>query len=145
MPISGLSVGRDVTLDVFDPNTGGIVSFAVITSFDTKQDTTDLKAKGLDGTVRHGTEYDGWSGSIMLDRQNAIADAFFAFLEAMYYSGQNIQAQSITQTIQEADGSVTQWSFIGLALKLDDAGNWQNGKFVSQKISWRASRRLQIA
>jgi hypothetical protein len=144
MPISRLNVGRDNTIDLFDPNTGGIVSFGVITSFDAKQDTTDLKSKGMDGITRHGTEYDGWSGSIGIDRANANVDAFFAALEAAYFSGQNINSQTITQTIQEANGGVSQYRYIGVALKLDDAGNWQNGKFLGQKISWRASRRIRI-
>ena len=144
MPLSRLSVGRDCTIDLTDPNTGGIVSLAVVTSFDAKMDGTQLKSKALDGVVRHATEYDGWSGSINLDRKNPNLDAFFAVLEGLYYSGQNVAPQTITQTVQESDGSISQYRYTGVALDYQDAGNWQNGKFVAQKLSWRASRRIKV-
>lgn len=144
MPITGLNVGRDCTFQVYDPNTGGIIDFANITMFDAKPDVTDLKHKALDGLVLHGNQPDSWSGSFTLDRASSAADQFISLLETAYYNGQNIDNGTITQTIQEANGSITQWRFTNVSLKMDDAGSWANDKFISQKFSWHASRRIQI-
>src|SRR5450631_4087699 len=135
MPINSLSVGRDCTIDLYDPNSGGVIAFAVVTSFDAKQHSSGLKSKGLDGTPRFGVEPEGWGGKIMMDRGNSNTDQLIAILEAAYYAGQNIGAQTITQTIQEADGTITQWRYTGVCIALDDHGNWQNGKFISQSVS----------
>ncbi|MGH6821936.1 MAG: hypothetical protein ACREC4_00340 [Methylocella sp.] len=144
MPLNNFSVGRDCTIDVFDPQSGGVIALAIVTSFDAKQDQTRLKSKGLDGLLRHGVEPDGWSGKITLERRGQQVDALFQILENAYYLGQNVQAQTITQTIQENDGSITQWRYSGVALSYDDAGMWSNGKFISQTIGWFATKRDQV-
>lgn len=144
MPINNINVGRDCTITVFDPTTNVVVTLAIITSFDAKQDVTKLKSKGLDGTVRVAVEPETWSGKIMLDRANPNCDKLFNILEAAYFAGTNIQAVTITQTIAEADTTITQWRFSGAALCLEDSGNWANGKFIAQSISWEASRRIQV-
>lgn len=143
MPLNGLSVGRDTTIVVNDPNSGGVPLIAYVTGFDTKQDHTRLKSKGLDGTVRHAVEPEGWSGKIMLDRANENLDQLFAILENAYYNGSNVQAQTITQTVEEVSG-VTQWQYTGVAIGYDEAGSWTNGKFIGQSVSWCASRRTQL-
>ena len=61
MPLNSLSVGRDTTIVLNDPNSGGVPNILYVTTFDTKQDNTRLKSKGLDGTVRHAVEPEGWS------------------------------------------------------------------------------------
>src|SRR6202035_5102712 len=141
MPANNLSVGRDTTIVMFDPNTGGGPDILYVTSFDTKQDNTRLKSKGLDGTVRHAVEPEGWSGKIMLDRGNQNLDKLFAILEDNYYNCTNILPQTITQRIQEADARITQWQYVGCAISYDEPGNWANGKFISQAVGWCASKR----
>src|ERR1017187_6489503 len=116
MPLNSLSVGRDTTVQVFDLNAGGIVTLKNITAFEAKPTTIQLKSKGLNGIVVHPTEPDGWSGSFMIDRNGANVDRLFALLEQNYYAGINILSQTITQTIQESDQSISQYQFIGVAL-----------------------------
>ena len=141
MPLSSLSVGRDTTLQIYDPNAGGIVTLTKITEFESKPDTVKLKSKGLDGIVIHAVEPDGWSGTITVDRMDPNVDRLFGLLESNYYAGINIQNQTITQTVKEADGTYTQYIYAGVALNLDDAGMWSNGKQVTQKLSWCSSKR----
>lgn len=144
MPLNSINVGRDTTIVMNDPTAGGVPAIAYVTSFDTKQDHTRLKSKGLDGTVRNAVEPEGWSGKITLDRANQNLDKLFAILEAAYYNGTNVQPQTITQTIQESDGTITQWQYVGCAIGYDEAGSWANGKFISQSVSWCAAKRNQL-
>lgn len=141
MPLNNLSVGRDCTIDVFDPQSGGVVALPIVTSFDAKEDHIKLKSNALNGQLQHAVQPDGWSGKIMMDRAGPQVDILFSILETAYYSGQNVRPQIITQTIKENDGTITQWRFSGVALAYDDAGNWSNGKFISQSISWAATTR----
>lgn len=145
MPLNNLSVGRDCTVNLFDPNAGGVVTINNVTQFEAKPTTIQLKSKGLNGIVIHATEPDGWTGSFMVDRNGANVDRLFALLEQNYYAGINIVSQTITQTIQEADTSLSQYRFIGVALVYSEAGVWVNGKQVSQKIDWSASQRILVS
>jgi hypothetical protein len=143
MPINGFSVGRDVVLDIVGPD--GPIRFSLITKFSSKPDTEDKKIKGLDGRTRPVIFAMGWSGTFEAERTNDEIDSYFAQLEANYHAGINNPPCTITETIQEADGSVSQYRFEGVMLKLDDAGSWEGGNTVNQKLSFTASERKKIS
>lgn len=143
MPMNGFSVGRDLTINIigFD---GAIHSFGLQTNFDAKMVTNKVRIKGLDGIIRYLEIPDGWDGTFTYTKQDDLIDAYFANLEAAYYAGQNVPASSITETIQNADGSTSQYRFTGVMMRYDDAGMWAGDKDVPLKISWCASRRIKV-
>lgn len=143
MPVNSFSVGKDVALDIIGPN--GPIRFTLITMFDAKQDTSEVKVKGLDGITRPVVFYDGWSGSFALERQDSSMDDYFAKLEADYYAGVNQSSLTIMETITEVSGAVSQYRYTGVILKFDDAGSWSGDATVKQKFSFIASRRLKVA
>jgi hypothetical protein len=143
MPLNGFSVGRDISLDIIGPS--GPLRFNLITGFNSKPDITDQKIKGLDGITRHVRFPDGWSGSFDIARADSTIDDYFAQLEANYYAGLNEQPITITETITEVSGAVTQYRYLQVLLKLDDAGQWQGDQAVKQKLSFVAARRVKVA
>jgi hypothetical protein len=143
MPLNGFSVGRDISLDIIGPS--GPLRFNLITGFNSKPDITDQKIKGLDGITRHVRFPDGWSGSFDITRSDSTIDDYFAQLEANYYAGLNEQPITITETITEVSGAVTQYRYLQVLLKLDDAGQWQGDQAVKQKLSFVAARRVKVA
>lgn len=143
MPINGFSVGRDVSLDIVGPS--GPVRFSLITKFNSKQQTKTSQIKGLDGITRPVRFFDGWAGGFDIERQDSTVDDYFSQLEANYYSGLNEASVTITETITEANGAVTQYRYIGVLLQLDDAGDWAGDATVKQKLSFIASRRIKVA
>lgn len=143
MPVNNFNVGRDMTLQIVGYD-GTIQNFTLQTSFDSKQETHSIKITGMDGTVRFLELPAGWNGSFGYDRQNRQLDDYFANQETEYYSGLNVQAATITETISEVDGSTSQYRYTGVVFKLDDAGSWQGDKQVTQKMSFSASRRLKV-
>lgn len=142
MPINGFSVGRDLALDITSAE--GPLRFGLITKFTSKPDSTDEKIKGLDGRTRHVRFPEGWSGSFEMERQDAQIDRYFAKLENDYYAGANEEPCTITETRTEPDGSLSQYRYEGVLLKLEEAGDWEGAKTVKQKLSFVASRRTQI-
>jgi hypothetical protein len=142
MAFNNFSVGRDVSVDFLGPT--GPVRFNLITGFESMPDTNEVKIKGLDGIVRFLSLPDGWRGTLEVERGDSVMDDYFAQLESQYYSGLNIQALTITQTVQEPGGNVSQYRYEGVVLKLDSAGSWKGDDSVKQKISFMASRRKKI-
>lgn len=142
MPMNGFSVGRDVSLDVIGPN--GPLRFSLITKFKSKTETTDQKIKGLDGITRHLRFPEGWSGGFDLERQDSVLDDYFATLEANYYAGLNEQPLTMTETIGEVNGSVSQYRYEQVLLSLEDAGEWEGNKSVKQSLKFVAARRVKV-
>jgi len=143
MPINGYSVGRDYTL-VIQTATGPL-QLNKLTSFKSKQDVTDVRVKRLDGITDHVRFFDGWSGSFDIERQDATVDRWFAGLESNYYAGINEQPAQIYETIQEANGAVSQYRYDGVLMTLADAGNRAGDATVKQSINFVASRRYLVA
>lgn len=141
MPINGFTIGRDIAIDINMPQ--GPVRFSNVTGFTKKQMSTGIVSKGIDGTDRFGEIPSGWEGDIEVDRANAALDAAFDYLEGLYYGNQNVPPSVITETITENNG-VTQWRYTGVAFKYDDAGGAKGDAKVTQKFSWKASRRIRV-
>lgn len=143
MPSNNFSTGRDITITVVTAS--GPLFLNLITNFQKKQDSTETKIKGMDGKTRFVRFFDGWSGTIKLERRDSTMDDLFAQLEANYYQGLNEQACSITEVIQEPNGAITQYRYLGVLLKFDDAGDASGDSTIKQTVSFVAERRTKIA
>jgi hypothetical protein len=143
MPLNNFSIGKDTVLDIVGAF-GTVERFSLITNFDAKQGTQQVKVVGMDGVTRFLELPDGWSGTLDIERQDDTLDAYIAQFEEAYYNGQNIQAASITETVSEPDGSLSQYRYTGVMFKLDDAGPRAGNASVKQKLSFAASRRLKV-
>ena len=143
MPVSGFSVGKDVSLSLTNPS--GTFPTVGVTSFTAKPMFTDLKSKRLDGQTYFGEIPDGWTGTFKLDRLNPSVDTFFATLEAAYYAGQNTPAGTIQEVILEADGTTTTWSYTGVVLKLEDSGDWKGDARVEQTVAFNATTKVKVS
>jgi hypothetical protein len=144
MPQQGFSVGRDVSL-VLILSDGSSLPLNKVTSWKAKPDTTTQKVKGLDGSILHLRWHEGWNGSFNIERRDALIDQYFAQIEAAYHAGNDEKPAVLQQTIQEPDGTISQYRFTDVLLTYDDAGDWQADKTVSQSVSFVAHRRIQQA
>lgn len=145
MPMNNQSVGRDVSLDLYTSKGILPIPAAAITKFDTMPQTTSTASKGLDGQTRYGVFPDGWKGSMDVDRLGAQLDTFWAQIEADFYNGVNILPGTITETIQEPDGSVSQFRYTGVMFDFKDAGSKVANQLVKQKLDFMAARRIKVA
>lgn len=143
MSLNGFSVGRDIALDIVTP--AGPVRFSLITGFMSKMTIADKKIKGLDGITRHVRFPDGWEGSFSLERQDSTADDYFSQIEDNYYQGLNETPCTITQTISEPNGTVTQYRYLNVLLRYEDSGEWKGDDTVKQKLAFVAARRIKVS
>jgi hypothetical protein len=143
MPANGFNVGSDVAIDI---NTSrGTLRQAIRTGFSAKQITKDLESEGADGVNRYAYLPAGWEGTLDFDRGSSVLDDYFAQKEADYYGGLTNDTVTITETISEVNGALSQYRYTGVCLKFEDAGEKGGQKTVKQKVGWKASRRIKVA
>ena len=143
MPINSFSVGRDLTFTVVGPN--GNLTFSGVTDYNPKPKFNQLEHKDIDGTISNAAIPHGWDISINIDRKDPTVDNFFAVLEAAYFAGQNIGAGTISENIQEVDGSVSKFQYTGVSLTYENAGAWKGDAFVPISLMAKCSRRLKLS
>lgn len=146
MPVGGpggYNTGKDTVLDIHTSN--GILRVKNLTGFQSKQITHSLESKPLDGRILFAELPAGWDGSFDLERADPAVDAYFAQQEANYYGGLNSDVITITETITELGGNLSQYRYTGVALKLEDTGERRQDQVVKQKIAFKAARRILIA
>lgn len=145
MPMNGQTVGRDVSLDLYTSKGILAIPAAAITKFDTTPVTTSTASKGLDAVTRYAVFPDGWKGSMDIDRMNGNLDTYWSQVEADFYGGVNQLPGTITETIQEPDGSVSQYRYTGVMFDFKDAGSKVANQLVKQKLDFMAARRIKVA
>jgi hypothetical protein len=145
MPVNSQSIGKDVSLDIYTSRGPLNVPAAAITNFTSQPQTTSTASKGLDGVTRNAVFPDGWQGTFEIDRLNDSIDAWWAQYEADYYAGVNLTGGTITETIAEPNGSVSQYRYTGVVLNFTNAGSRQGNQLIKQTLSFMASRRLKVS
>ena len=144
MPSGPFNIGKDVTLDVVTSQ--GILPLPVtVTSFEAKPQYNKIRSVAIDGINRGTNVPTGWEGSIMLDRNSGVVDDFFAGQESAYFSNINSSlSASITETITESDGSISQYRYLGVVLSFDESGKYAGDQKVSQTIGFFASQKIKV-
>ena len=143
MAIGPFNTGRDVVLDVQTP-TGALRLPTTTTAWEAKPKYKTIESVALSGENNHANVPIGWTGTIGLDRTDNIVGDFFVQLEANYYAGINIGYATITETISENNGAVTQYRYTKVALRLEEGGKFVGDDRVQVKIGFEASRKIKL-
>lgn len=143
MPFGGYNVGRDVQID-FLGSFGVLQSFSFVTGFSRKQRTQSVEIIKITGETTFMEIPNGWEVTLELERASSLLDDYIAALEAGYYNGQNILGSTLTETITEVSGAVTQYRYTGVAVTFEDAGEWRGNQSVKQRLMCKASRRIKV-
>jgi hypothetical protein len=145
MGANSFNVGRDGSqITIFD-SIAGQVTFNGMTSFDSRARTKELESEPITGETVFRNVPNGHEGTFEFDRQDSSIEAFFAQLEANFYAQLPPPVAIITQTVQELSGGITTFQYIGVQLKLDDAGSWKGLDKVSPRVGWKASKKIPLS
>lgn len=139
------SVGRDCTVVLTHPlaPNGGRLDLQHVTGFSANPEYTSPSVKRLDGIRLDQNLPNGWSGEFDLDRGNQQADLLADAIETSYFSGAPRLYGTLTQYIQEQDGSTTTFQFDNVSLKITQ-GSWRDDQVVKSKVMFQASRRRKV-
>lgn len=139
------SVGRDIKMDIQDPDRG-IQRFSIQTGVDWVPQFTDLTSKGLDGVSRQDTVPNGHRLTFTFDRGDGRIDAYFADREENYFNGNENPLITITETVRNPNGGgISKYRYTGVSLKLTAGGTWRGDSITTQTIEAMASRKRRIA
>lgn len=136
------NIGKNATL-VLIAN-GAILASATLTDFMFKQEVVKLRSRPLNGRPIRKNLPDGWTGSFGYDRSSPVFDDYFAQAEDDFWNGANAPTIYIQQTMNELDGSVSQYRFEGVTLDFADGGNFKSDEKVVQKIDFEATSRRKV-
>lgn len=140
---NGFNTGKDITLVIVTPT--GTLTIAGLTGFHSSQMTSPLDSKLIDGRNIYDEIPTGWEGGFDLERLDSTLDDYFSLAEDGYYNGViSNGVPTITETITESNGRITQYSYQGVALKFADAGKWTGDAKVMQSVTFRCSRRPKV-
>lgn len=143
MPAKDFNIGRDVTLDIFDPQQG-LLRFKLMTEFDQEPQYKHLESHALDGVPRFAAVPYGHKLNFTFDRGSSDADDYFCQQEQNYFDGQILPQVSITETISEASGAISQYRYTNVCLYFTKGGTWKGDSLVGQSIEAMASRKLKV-
>ena len=149
MPINttsgAASIGRDVQFVVQHPLApGGAITISNPTGFDAKAMQAGIESKRLGLPPIFAEVPNGWSGTIEFDRADSGPDDLANLSEATFWAGGQLYNGDIFQYITEVDGSTTSYHYMGCALKFDELGRYSADAVVKQRISFKASQRVNI-
>lgn len=144
MPANDFSIGRDVSLDLVDPVLGP-QSWSIRTGWESTPEYRELTSDGLDGETRRDAVPNGHRLTMRLDRRDASVENYFAAREAAYFNGQVVPLVTITETIREIGGAVTQFRYTGISLRLTGSGSWGGTGPTTQTVEGFARRKIKVA
>lgn len=142
MPLNGLNSGLDVTFKYTDAN--GVQQFSKLESFTMSENAPVLEQVAMDGSTRFPKFHQGWKGSAVFQRNSNAIDSYIALQETNYYLGADQLPGTITETIKENDGTVSQYQYTNVVLVLEDGGTSSGTDIIKQTLSIYASRKIQL-
>lgn len=140
--LDGLTSGISQTLTMTDVN--GVKEFAIIESFTANENADVQDHTAIDGITRHPKFYMGWHGSFVVQRSTPALDNYFADQERIYYQGGDQVNVTITQTIKEINGAISQWQYTDCVLSLTDGGGYSGTSIVKESVSFKARRKIKL-
>lgn len=143
MPANNRNTGRDISIDIATSN-GPLPLPPTVLSIMAKPKFKTIDSNPINGVPQETNIPVGWDIDIEFERTGPELDAYAAALETAYFSGQNLQPGTITETIQEPNGAVSQFRYINVTVRLDDPGSWKGDTLVNGKLHAFASNKIQV-
>lgn len=142
------NVGTDKSIVVIDNDTGAPISLGGriidITSAP-KAKLIESHPIDNDGYSQFRESFDGWDGTLTMDRSNGSLDTLQALKEANYHATGAQKFFTITETIRnQADSSINIFQYNYAVLMLEDSGSWKKDATVPVRAKFHAQDRVQL-
>ncbi len=144
MPINGQSVGKDFRIDILYGGRALNISGNAITRFAPKPINEVEKRRPIDGKSRFAVHNQDWTIDVELDRLDSGIDDFWASMEEAYHNGVTTLSGTVTETILEPDGGVSEFRYEGCVFNVTDIGDRTADQIVKMKLEIMASRRRKV-
>lgn len=115
-----------------------------ITSWEANPKVDQKMHLPVSGNTDHENFYQGWNISFSATRMDDTFDQFQASLEANYYNGVIDDGGTIIESIENSDGTIKQFIYTKVKIKVDSFGPYTGDNYVEVKFSAVASRRQPL-
>lgn len=140
-----MSVGKDYSFGVFDSNTNQIVDLGDIQTFSVHAQKHSIKSMPYNNVPKYGYIPDGYSGDFRIMRTRGTAELLQIQLSAIFNTGGIVQPGFINEIINNPDGSVFRFQYIGAVFWMNKLADGSRDKVIDQDVEWMASDLVQVA
>ncbi|MCH4022422.1 MAG: hypothetical protein LKH33_04790 [Acetobacter sp.] len=123
---------------------GSRVDLQDVTNFRVAQETRIQRTSPLNKPPVEFSTPAGWRGSFSIDRGNSALDDLFNADELAFWNNNTIPSGTLYTYIDEADGSISKYEYIGLSMTFSNAGSFQSENIVTQTVNFFASQRRSL-
>ena len=140
---NGYSLGSDTSVVIIGAT--GRINLPIVTSFESKQVTSTVKVRPVQGAPLQDEVPEGWELMWECVRNGPALDNLITTAEATFYATGTLSNATVFQYINEPDGSQSSWQYSNVSLKLTEGGTYKGGEDVKQKFSGFASTKLRVS
>lgn len=142
MAMNGLTLGRNTTISIFDPNSEIVLSSDEIASFEAIPQASGRIVETFGNPIAI-MNHKGWEITIDFYRKNNSTTQYWNTLEALFFGRINITKGTITVTNRDADG-VRQDMYTGTISTNCQPGRADVEGVVQGTLRFLASRRHEV-
>lgn len=140
------NLGTDKSVTVIDNDANAPVNLGGrLISFKSDPKVTKVVSNPIDnsGYSQHRDAYDGWTGTIVIDRAQGDWDALQAEMEANYHA-QGLQKYfTIVETTRnQNDSSVNVYQYLFCTINMTTAGEWKKDSAVQITLAFESQQRV---
>jgi hypothetical protein len=123
---------------------GALTQLGLLTAFNMRPVARTIKTRPINnnGKVALRNVYEGWEGHLTYDRQNGNIDALHGILEQNYYAGNPDIEFQVSETVRNPDGSVNQFTYLGVHVHVEDPGQFSQDNAVQVRMAVSCVERI---
>lgn len=139
MAVNQINVGIDYTFGFFEANTGQIINFGDIQSFQETAVKHDVSSHPYNGLPRFGFVPAGHKGSFKIKRTGPQLEDLQIQLKNIFYAGANVKAGYINKWINNPDGTQSRYQYTVAVFWMNEVSSGSREKEIDQTVEWLAS------
>lgn len=145
MPVNGMNVGVDYSLNYFDASSGGLIELGDVQEVKIVAMKHDISSKPYNQPPRFGFVPDGYKIDFTITRSGPILEDLMVLLEANFNAGNVLAPGFLNETINNADGTVSRYQYGNFVVFLTSHGDVSREKVVTLSLEGMASTKKKLA
>lgn len=145
MPINGMNVGVDYSINYFESSSGQLVNLGDVQNVHITAMKHDIKSSPYNQVPRFGFVPDGFKVDFSITRTGSILEDLMVTLTQNFNAGAVQTPGFLNESIINPDGTTRRYQYTNFVIFLTDHGDISREKVVSMKLEGMASDKLQIA
>lgn len=139
------NTGKDYSFGYYDGSTGSIIDLGDVQNVKVTAPKHTLKNMPYNGPPKYDYVGDGYSLSFTITRTGSQLEDLMVTRDANFNAGLPSRAGYLSESINNADGTVSRYQYTGFVFWMNDHGDVARDKTVTQTCEGMASTKVKIA